>query len=72
MTTEHGGCRIQEFARWPRVVLEHERSYLSKVMSASAFLDEGHKQDLMHDISDIDSILSQLPVRVEVPGEEGV
>lgn len=57
---EHSGCRIQEFARWNRVTLEHEREYLSKVMAGSAFIQPSEKFAVLHDITDIDFCLAEL------------
>ena len=54
------GCRIREFARWDRVMLEHERAHLSKTMaSAGAFIDH---DGIMHDLADIDYLLANLHV----------
>jgi hypothetical protein len=63
----HSGCRLGQFARWPRVVLEHERAYLSRAVSSrAAFLTAGSKAGIMHDLSDIDRCLAGLdePMRV--------
>ena len=66
---DHGGCRIREFAMWPRLVLEHERSHISRAMTGKMFKTQAEIDGLMHDLADLDHLLSQLPVRVEVPGE---
>ena len=68
--TEHDRCRIAEFSRWPRVVLEHERSNISKYLAnAGAYLDKVTVDGHMHDLSDIDACLAELAVRVEVDGK---
>lgn len=61
----HGGCRIKQFARWNRVMLEHEREYLSKAMTASAFMGREEAEGILHDITDIDYLLQQFKPRVE-------
>lgn len=64
----HSGCRIREFAQWDRLMLEHEREYLSRYMAhLSPFLKDAASTDLMHDITDIDYLLQQMAPRVEVP-----
>jgi hypothetical protein len=67
--TEHDehGCRIREFSQWPRLVLEHERAHISRCMAGRAFLKQAQVDDFLHDLSDLDYLLAQLPVRVEVP-----
>lgn len=56
------GCRIKEFARWDRLMLEHERASISGYMSrAGAYLGDDGKADLMHDLTDIDYLLGQMP-----------
>lgn len=53
------GCRIREFARWDRTLLQHEREHLSRTMaSMGAFVN---KNDIMHDLSDLDYCLAKLP-----------
>jgi ABC-type microcin C transport system permease subunit YejB len=60
------GCRLTEFERWPRRVLEHERSYLSRVFEMiKAYAPNDVKANFMHDLADIDFCLSKLPVDVE-------
>ena len=63
----HEECRLREFVRWPRIVLEHEREYLSRTMSGKAFLAPDEVTSIMHDLADIDGALSQLPKRIETP-----
>jgi hypothetical protein len=65
---EHNGCRIKEFACWPRLVLEHERAHISRAMAGRAFKSQEEIDGLMHDLADLDWLLSQLPVRVKVDG----
>ncbi len=55
---DHSSCRLREFARWDRTFLEHERAYLSKVMTGSAFMKPEEVTGIMHDLSDIDECLS--------------
>lgn len=56
------GCRIQEFARWPRLLLERERAYLSeKMASADAFMGDKLRDGIMHDLTDLDYLLAQQP-----------
>lgn len=63
----HERCRIREFVRWPRVVLEHEYTYLSAEMGQSgAFIDEQEKSRVLHDLADISYLLSQIPPK-EIP-----
>ncbi len=64
---EGNGCRIREFERWPRLVLEKERAHISRCMAGKAFLKQEQVDGFLHDLSDIDAVLAQLPVRVEVP-----
>jgi hypothetical protein len=53
------GCRMPEFTRWTRVMLQHERAAISDYLSrAGAYLED--KDGLMHDLSDIDYCLSEL------------
>jgi hypothetical protein len=63
----HRACRIAEFIRWSRVMLEHEREHLSKVMAGRAFMREDEVAGVMHDLTDIDYVLSYHPPRIEVP-----
>lgn len=64
---EHDSCRVQEFARWPRVVLEHEREFLSSVMATSVpFLDSGEKSAILHDLADIDACLAACEKKVKL------
>ena len=61
---------MRQFARWTRVMLEHERAFISQTLDASAaLLSPGKKDDLMHDLGDIDVCLANLdePLRVRVP-----
>jgi hypothetical protein len=54
---------MPEFARWDRVALQHERAYISKTMvSAAGFIDDHTRAGLLHDLTDIDYCLSQLPL----------
>lgn len=56
------GCRIQQFARWDRLMLQHERAFLSdKMASASAFMGDAMRDGIMHDLTDIDYLLAQQP-----------
>jgi hypothetical protein len=56
------GCRISEFARWDRRMLQHEREGISGYMSrAGAYLDDEARKGLLHDLSDIDYLLAQTP-----------
>jgi hypothetical protein len=67
---EHDGCRIAEFSRWTRLLLEHERSYLSQCLGFwDAFLTPVKKAGIMHDIADIDACLAATdePLRVQAP-----
>lgn len=58
---EHKLCRQQEFRRWTRVVLEHEREHLSRSMvELKAVLSEDAKELTLHEITDIDVILAHL------------
>lgn len=58
----HEGCRLREFQRWPRVVLEHEREFLSAEMGQSgAFIDDQERVRVLHDLQDLDHFLAQLP-----------
>jgi hypothetical protein len=63
----HENCRASEFARWPRVALEHEREYLSWIMSTSAALNSHEERRLIvHDLTDIDAFLSLLEPKVKL------
>jgi hypothetical protein len=54
-------CRAEEFGRWSRVMLMHEREHLSKTMAtASAFLKQTDVSAIMHDLTDIDQILAHM------------
>jgi hypothetical protein len=65
---KHNGCRIQEFARWDRRMLEHEREYLSSVMAnEGAFMSKDMQAGILHDLIDIDYLLSKLHPRIETP-----
>lgn len=66
----HEDCRLREFVRWSRVMLEHEREHLSRVMRGKAFLPAAEQEAVMHELTDIDWCLSHLEKRVSVPGEE--
>jgi hypothetical protein len=56
------GCRFEQFSNWPRVALEHERAYLSSVMDEQkAFATREVKSLIMHDLMDIDHLLSLDP-----------
>lgn len=46
-------------------MLEHERDYLSRLMRGRAFRSAQGTADIMHDITDIDNQLAQLPRRVK-------
>ena len=49
-------------------MLEHEREYLSAYMASVApFLKNPDTTDLMHDIQDIDYLLTQFEPRLKVP-----
>lgn len=66
---DHKDCRLEEFARWPRMLLERERQHLSRVMAeASAFIDYTEQNLIVHDLSDIDWVLARIdeppPVKV--------
>jgi hypothetical protein len=54
------GCRMPEFTRWDRTMLQHEREAISGYLArAGAYLED--KSGLMHDLSDLDYCLAQLP-----------
>lgn len=56
------GCRVAEFARWNRTMLQHERLGISQIMaSAAGFIDDTTRDGLLHDLSDIDYLLAQMP-----------
>ena len=61
---DHDECRVTEFMRWDRVLLEHERAHLSRVMAAAAYVKPAEQQAIMHELADIDWCLSKLPKRV--------
>lgn len=63
---DHDGCRVTEFMRWDRVMLEHERAHLSRVMAASAYVKATERDAILHELADIDWCLSSLPKRVQV------
>jgi hypothetical protein len=63
----HENCRVREFARWDRVTLEHEREYLSRVMTARSFMRPGQADAILHDIEDIDRALADQPKRIGEP-----
>lgn len=63
---DHTNCRANEFCRWSRIMLEHERQHLSKHMSASAFMTAEESAATLHDITDIDCFLAALDPRVRV------
>jgi hypothetical protein len=64
---EHSGCRIQQFARWNRVMLEHERQHLSRVMAyRTGFLNEEARVGILHDLADIDNCLLQFETRIKL------
>lgn len=48
-------------------MLEHEREHLSKAMSGAAFIQAWERDLIVHDLTDIDYLLQQFPVRVEPP-----
>jgi hypothetical protein len=53
------GCRMPEFTRWTRTMLQHEREGISSYMArAGAYLED--TSGLMHDLSDIDYCLAEL------------
>jgi hypothetical protein len=59
---EATGCRIREFARWDRRMLQHEREAISDYLArAGSYLADDGKADLMHDLTDIDYLLGQMP-----------
>jgi hypothetical protein len=62
----HRECRIREFSRWDRRLLEHERAYISKQFAGQAFMSAELREGLGHDLLDLDFLLSQLPVRIDV------
>jgi hypothetical protein len=54
-------CRAEEFGRWSRVMLMHEREHLSKTMATQrAFLKQADVEAIMHDLTDIDQILAHM------------
>lgn len=57
------GCRLTEFKRWPRLVLERERAYLSAVMCQMvAYVPTEEKMLIMHDLTDLDAALAEQPL----------
>jgi len=67
VTDQHGGCRMTEFARWNRVMLEHEREHLSRAMTGSSFMQQWERELIVHDLTDIDYLLTQFEPRVNTP-----
>jgi hypothetical protein len=63
----HGSCRISEFARWNRIMLEHEREHLSQVMTSSSFMMQWERDLIVHELTDIDYLLQQFEPRLKVP-----
>jgi hypothetical protein len=62
MEGEGNGCRMREFARWNRTLLQHEREGISAFIDKNpAYLDEPARAGLLHDLTDIDYLLSQMP-----------
>jgi hypothetical protein len=52
---------MPEFARWDRMLLQHEREGISGYLArAGAYLDDDARSGFMHDLSDIDYMLAQL------------
>jgi hypothetical protein len=67
---EHEDCRLRQFAMWNRVCLEHEREWISKCLASRGFLTDEQYDGLVHDVTDIDWILSMnTELRVKVPNE---
>ena len=64
----HEECRLREFVRWPRIMMEHERDYLSRLMRGKAFLKPGDTEAILHELADLDWCLSQLPKRIATDG----
>jgi hypothetical protein len=62
----HEDCRLREFVRWPRVVLEHEYEHLSKVMVGASFLVPAEHDLVLHDLADISWTLQHHPRKIEV------
>lgn len=53
------GCRMPEFVRWNRTLLQHERASISDYLArAGAYFED--KSGLMHDLADIDYCLAEL------------
>ena len=48
-------------------MLEHEREHLSKAMTGAAFMMEWERDLIVHDITDIDYLLTQCEARVKTP-----
>src|SRR5580698_4725342 len=54
-------CRAEEFGRWNRTMLTHERQYLSKIMATQrGFMKPDEVDAIMHDLTDIDQILAHM------------
>lgn len=68
---EHEDCRLRQFSLWNRVLLEHERQHISRALATAAgFMSEAEYADLVHDVTDIDWVLSMnSELRVKVPNE---
>jgi hypothetical protein len=68
-------CRAEEFGRWDRVLLQHERAFLSRTMATqAAFLKPEDKDAIMHDLQDIDYFLARSGSAqlVKTPGYEDI
>jgi hypothetical protein len=65
---EHRDCRLRQFSLWNRVLLEHERAFISKTLAARGFLSDEQYAGLVHDVTDIDWLLSMSdePMRVKM------
>ena len=48
-------------------MLEHEREHLSSVMTGSAFMQDWERDLIVHDLTDIDYLLTQFEPRLKVP-----
>jgi hypothetical protein len=67
---DHEDCRLRQFSLWNRVMLEHEREWISSCLASRGFLTDEQYAGLVHDVTDIDWILSMNPeLRVKVPNE---
>ena len=52
-------CRAEEFSHYNRVMLQHEREFLSGVMATRAgYLSKADIDAIMHDLTDIDYFLA--------------